>query len=207
MTSLARRERLALSDTARRTGPDAPTLCDPWDVRALVCHLLVRERHPLAAAGIVVPPLSGLTEHAMARLAQRDFAVLVERFRTPWVVPFDVPGVEQVWNTLEFLVHHEDIRRAQDGWAPRSLAEEDEATVWSMLKLLGRGLARGAGVPVVMEWESHSATLRGGDAPAVVRGLPSEIALALHGRQRVAEVEYDGPPEAVARLRGAALGV
>ncbi|HET7431045.1 MAG TPA: TIGR03085 family metal-binding protein [Nocardioides sp.] len=207
MTSFARRERLALADTALQEGPDAPTLCDPWDVRALVCHLLVRERHPLAAAGIAVPPLSGLTEHAMSRLAERDFADLVERFRHPWVVPFAVPGVEQVWNTLEFLVHHEDVRRAQDGWTPRTLAEEDEATVWSMLKVLGRGLARGAGVPVAMEWGTRTATLRGGDEPAVLRGLPSEIALALHGRQRVAEVEYAGPADAAARLRGAALGV
>jgi uncharacterized protein (TIGR03085 family) len=207
MTSFARRERLALADTALREGPDAPTLCDPWDVRLLVCHLLVRERHPVAAAGIVVPPLSGLTDQAMARLSRRDFGVLVERFRRPWPVPFGVPGVEHLWSTLEFLVHHEDIRRAQDGWAPRSLAEADESTVWTMLTVVGRGLARGAGVPVVMEWGSRSATLRGGDEPAVLRGLPSEIALALHGRQRVAVVKYDGPAAAVERLRGAHLGV
>lgn len=207
MTSFARRERLALSDTALHEGPDAPTLCDPWDVRRLVCHLLVRERHPVAAAGIAVGPLSGLTDHAMDRLSGRDFATLVESFRRPWLLPFGVPGVEQVWNTLEFLVHHEDIRRAQDGWAPRSLAEEDEAAVWSMLKLMGRGLARRAGVPLVVEWDSRSATLRSGDDPVVVRGLPSEIALVLHGRQRVADVAYDGPADPVARLRGADLGV
>lgn len=46
MTSFARRERLALCDTALLVGPDAPTLCDPWDVKALLCHLLVRERKP-----------------------------------------------------------------------------------------------------------------------------------------------------------------
>jgi uncharacterized protein (TIGR03085 family) len=207
VTSFARRERLALSDTALREGPDAPTLCDPWDVRHLVCHLLVRERNPVAAAGIAVGPLSGLTDRAIDHLAGRDFETLVASFRRPWPVPFGVPGVEQVWNTLEFLVHHEDIRRAQDGWAPRSLAEEDEGAVWSMLKLMGRGLARAAGVPVVLAWDTRSATLRGGDDPVVVRGLPSEIALVLHGRQRVADVTYDGPSDRVARLRGADLGV
>ncbi len=207
MTSFARRERLALCDTALLAGPDAPTLCDPWDVKALVCHLLVRERKPVAQAGIAVAPLSGLTEHAMERVGRTDFGVLVERFRSPWVVPFAVPGVEQLWNTLEFFVHHEDIRRAQPGWAPRPLPESDEQTLWSYLKVAGRGLARPAGVPLRMEWAEQSATLRGGDDPVVLRGAPSAIALVLQGRARVADLTYDGPAEAVAQLRGADLGV
>ncbi len=207
MTSFARRERLALCDTALREGPDAPTLCEPWDVEALVCHLLVRERNPVAAAGIAVPPLAGLTERAMERLGRTDFGVLVERFRSPWVVPFAIPGVEQLMNTLEFFVHHEDIRRAQPEWAPRSLAESDEQTLWSYLKVAGRGLARPAGVPLRMEWGARTATLRGGDDPVVLRGLPAELALVLQGRARIADVEYDGPADAVAKLQGADLGV
>ncbi len=206
MTSFARRERLALCDTALREGPDAPTLCEPWDVEALVCHLLVRERNPVAAAGIAISPLGGLTEHAMQRLARTDFGVLVERLRSPWAVPFAIPGVEHVWNTLEFFVHHEDIRRAQPEWAARPLPGADEQTLWSYLKIAGRGLARPAGVPVRLEWDTHSATLRGGGDPVVLRGLPSELALVLQGRARVAEVEYDGPADALAKLRAADLG-
>ncbi len=207
MTSLARRERLALCDTALREGPDAPTLCRPWDVKQLVCHLLVRERHPVAALGIAVPPLTGLTEHAMNRLGRTDFGVLVERVRSPWMVPFSMPVVEQMMSTLEFLVHHEDIRRAQPGWEPRTLAEPDEHTVWSQLKVVGRGLVRPSGVPVRLEWAGRTASLRGGDEPVVVRGEPSELALVLHGRSRVADVSYGGPAQAVARLRGTPLGL
>jgi uncharacterized protein (TIGR03085 family) len=208
MTSLARRERLALCDTALREGPDAPTLCEPWDVTDLLCHLLVRERRPVAAVGLVVGPLSGLTDRAMARLARTDFPVLVERFRTPWLLPFAVPGVEQLVNTTEFFVHHEDIRRAQPGWAPRLLSDSDEATLWSFLTVVGRGLTRFAGVPVRIEWDDHTANLRGGEGePVVVSGPPSELALMLHGRTGVAQVKYDGPDDAVARLRGADLGI
>jgi hypothetical protein len=48
----------------------------------------------------------------MDSLGRQDFGVLVERFGNPRPLPFAVPGVEQVMNTLEFLVHHEDLRRA-----------------------------------------------------------------------------------------------
>ncbi|MFZ2016140.1 MAG: TIGR03085 family metal-binding protein [Nocardioides sp.] len=208
MTSFARRERLALCDTALRVGPDAPTLCDPWDTRMLVCHLLVRERHPIAATGITVGALEGLTRHAMDDLARGDFGRLVEQFRTPGViVPFGWPGVEQVVNRLEHFIHHEDIRRAAPAWTPRTLDEHDESSIWTALKVLGRALVRPAGVPVRMEWGSRSATLRGGEDPVVLSGLPSELALALHGRARAAQASCDGPPEAVARLREADLGV
>jgi uncharacterized protein (TIGR03085 family) len=207
MTSLARRERLALCDTALREGPDAPTLCRPWDVTALVCHLLVRERNPVAATAIAVPPLALLAERAMTRLARTAFPVLVERLRSPWPVPYAVPGVEQLMNTTEFFVHHEDIRRAQPDWTPRELPDVDEQTLWGFVKVLGRGLVRPTGVPVRIEWDDHVATLRGGDDPVVVHGLPSELALALHGRTGVAQVKYDGPEDAIARLRDADLGI
>ena len=167
----------------------------------------MRERRPVAAAGIAVPPLSGLTEHAMERVGRTDFGVLVERFRSPWVVPFGVPGVEQVWNTLEFFVHHEDIRRAQAGWAPRSLPESDEQTP-VVLPQDHRPRARPARRRTPADGVGgRTATLRGGDDPVVLRGAPSEIALVLQGRARVADLTYDGPAEAVARLRGADLGV
>ena len=123
------------------------------------------------------------------------------------VVPFGWPGVEQVVNGLEHLIHHEDIRRGTPTWEPRDLPESDEASIWRTLSVLGRALVRPAGVPVRIAWGSRTATLRGGDDPVVVRGTPSELALVLHGRARAAHATYDGPDAAVDRLRGADLGV
>lgn len=207
--SLARRERLALCDTALALGGDAPTLCDGWDAKQLVEHLLVRERSPLGAVGIVVPALAGLTEHAMARAGRNDFGVLVERLRRPGLTPFAIPAVDRLLNTLEYLVHHEDLRRAQPGWAPRELAPADRTRIWRALTVAGRGLVRPAGVPVVVRRTDTGAraTLRRGDDPVVVSGPPAELALFLFGRDRVRGVELDGPPERVAALRGSDRGI
>ena len=206
MPSLARRARLALCDPALQEGPAAPTLCDPWDGRRLAAHLLVRERQPVAAAGIQISALNGLNEGAMDRLEGKDFGLLVERLRRPPSIPFALPGLDRVVNTLEYFTHHEDVRRAQPEWSPRVLDDADEATIWTLLTVAGRGMARRTGVPVVIESGDRSATLRRGTDPVIMRGRPSELALALQGRQRVADVEYDGPADSASRVRGAALG-
>ena len=212
--SLARRERLALCDTALALGGDAPTLCGGWDATRLVEHLLVREHSPLGAVGIVVPALAGLTERAMARAGRREFGVLVERLRHPGLTPYAFPPLERLLNTLEYYVHHEDLRRAQPGWEPRELDPLDQTRLWRALILAGRGLVRSAGVPVVVRRTDTgtatgpaSATLRRGDDPVVVSGPPSELALFLFGRDRVRGVELDGPPERVAALRGSDRGI
>ncbi|MCW2792939.1 MAG: hypothetical protein JWO76_2037 [Nocardioides sp.] len=207
--SLARRERHDLCDLALALGEDAPTLCGGWDAKDLVAHLLVREHRPLGAAGITVPFLSGLTEREMVRMTRKDFAVLVERLRDPGLTPYALPGVERLLNTVEYFVHHEDLRRAQSGWEPRELDPADESRLWSAAKVAGRGLVRPAGVPVrIRRGDTGStATLRRGDDPVVVTGLPSEIVYFLFGRDQVRGLAFEGPADRVARLRNADRGI
>src|SRR5690349_13590349 len=124
MSSIAAHERTLLCATAQQFGPDAPTLCEGWDVRDLVIHLLIREGHLLAAAGIFVPlrPLTRVRRRTEESLARRDFADLVKDLRhgPPLLSPFSVPKLGGIANIAEFFVHHDDIRRAQEDWAPRS---------------------------------------------------------------------------------------
>ena len=131
--SLARRERHALCDLALALGPDAPTLCGGWTCRDLVAHLLVRENSLIGAAGISISPLAGLTEKAMARAARKPFPEMVAKLYDPGITPYRLPGVERLTNTLEYLVHHEDLRRAQPGWEPRDLSPADEDDLWKLL--------------------------------------------------------------------------
>lgn len=207
---LARRERVALCDLVLALGEDAPTLCGDWTTKDLVVHLLLREYDPLAGAGIVVPSLGRITDLRMAQTARKDFGVLVERLRRRGPTLFSLPPVDRLLNTLEYLVHHEDVRRSQPGWEPRSLDAADESTVWRALRLSGRGLVRDAGVPVQIcrSDTGATATVRRGSDPVVLTGLPSELALHLFGRRAHARgVAVDGPDDRVALLRAADLGV
>jgi uncharacterized protein (TIGR03085 family) len=207
-TPLARRERHDLCDLALIVGEDAPTLCGDWTVKQLVAHLLVRENRPWAAAGIVVPPLSGLTERAMERMARKDFGVLVEKLRDPGLSMYRLPPAEVAFNTLEYFVHHEDVRRAQPGWEPRSLEPADLGLIWKLGRGSGRLMARRLGLPLRIRRSDTGAeaVLSSGDDPVVVSGPPGEVVLFLFGRDYARDLRFEGPADAVAKVQGADLG-
>ena len=207
--NLARAERERLCDLALELGADAPTLCGDWSVKELLAHLLVRERDPIGSSGIWMPGLGRVTEWAMDRTARGDFADLVEKVRSPGLSPVNIPLVDKAFNTLEFYVHHEDIRRAQSSWAPRELTSYEQAQIWAALKMMGRGLVRSAGVPLAMHRtdKDKSAVLKGGKDPVTVSGLPGEVALFLYGRPHYEGVTLDGPEDAIATLKSSSLGL
>ena len=201
MTSFARRERLALSDLAEQLGPDAPTLCGDWTTRELLAHLIVREGSPLGAPGILLSPLSGLTDREMTRVSAWDYADLVERVRRPprWS-PASIPGYDGLVNRIELFIHHEDIRRASPGWTPRELPKKDQDALWLPLKTLGRILVRKVAVPVTLRrTDTGSRAALGRGDGVEVAGVPSELVLFCYGREQ-AEVELTGDEAAIAQL-------
>ena len=210
---MSRTERAGLCNTALQAGEAAPTLCGDWTVRDLVVHLLVRERDPLGAPGILVPALEGLTARSARRLRDQDFTALVERVRggPPRWSPLSIPPVEKATNTLEYFVHHEDIRRAAPGWVPRELTDREQRILWKTLGGAGRALVRRAGVPVELRWDERgrerTTVLRKGEDAVVVSGAPGELVMFLFGRDQHAGLEFTGPPAGVQRLRGSDLGL
>jgi uncharacterized protein (TIGR03085 family) len=213
MESMSRSERVALCNTALEAGEQAPTLCGRWTVKDLVIHLLVRERDPLGAPGILVPQLESLTDRSGRRLARQDFSSLVERVRKgpPRWSPLSLPPLDRAVNTLEYFVHHEDIRRAAPGWEPRELTEREQRAIWKAVRVGGKGLVRPAGVPVEIRWpheaRERTAVLRKGDDPAVVSGAPAELTLFLFGRAQHGALEFSGPQHHVRKLRRGDLGL
>ncbi len=210
MTTFAAAERARLCDTALQVGEAEPTLSGDWTVKDLVAHMVVREGHP-AAAGLVVPPLAPMTEWASRRTAKQDFPMLVERLRkgAPFYSPMTWTAIDKRFNTLEFFIHHEDIRRAQSGWEPRVLEPREESALWKTISVFGKTLTRGAEVGVSIERTDRpgSAVLASGEPMVTIKGMPSEIALFVYGRKRQSRVELTGDPAAVKTLRGTDLSL
>src|SRR5215467_11727435 len=67
--SYARDERAALCALFDETGPQAPTLCAGWRTADLAAHLVLRERRPDAAVGILGGPLARHTQRVNQALA------------------------------------------------------------------------------------------------------------------------------------------
>jgi uncharacterized protein (TIGR03085 family) len=196
----ARAERLALSDLLLETGPDAPTLCQGWTTGDLAAHLLIRDRRPDAGPGILVPLLAGYTERVQRRLrASTPFAEIVERVRKgppSWSV-YAIPGLDSAANTIEYFVHHEDVRRARDGWEPRELPADEEEQLWRRLRMSRFTLRR---LPVDITFAEpggRTQHVKKGGRQARVHGRPGELTLWALGRVDVAQVELTGEAEAV----------
>jgi uncharacterized protein (TIGR03085 family) len=213
MEQMSRTERAALCNSALEAGQDAPTLCGGWTVKDLVIHLLVRERDPIAAPGIVIPQLSKLARRSANRMAVQDFTTLVERVRNGpprWSV-MAIPPVDRLLNTLEYFVHHEDIRRATPGWEPRELTDREQRILFKGAATAGKGFVRSVGVPVEIQWtdgeRDRSAVLASGDDPVVVTGEPAELTMFLFGRDQHTGLTFEGPQAHVDALTTKDLGI
>lgn len=213
MTSLARRERAALADLFTDVGPDAPTLCGDWTTRDLAAHLVVRERRPDASPGIVVPPLAGYTEKVRRSYAGKPWPDLVRRVRTGpgRLSPFALPGVDRLLNTTEFVVHHEDVRRAQPGWQPRDLAPRAQDALWKVVTARAPLGLRGLGCRAELRRTDDPGTAPhvhgSGTSMVTISGEPLELLLYLFGRREHARVEVGGDEDAVAALARHSLAV
>lgn len=207
MATAAAGERQGLADLMLEVGPDAPTLCEGWSVSDLAAHLVLRERRPDAAIGIIVPPFAGYTDRVQRAVRDgRPFPVLVELFRSGPPAPLRL--LDEAVNTVELFVHHEDVRRAGDLRPPRSLDPGEERVLWSRLRwlsLLARRRVPGGLTLVAPGFGRY--VVRPGTPQVTLTGRPGELLLFMVGRQRAAEVEADGPPDAQAALRDARLGL
>lgn len=207
--SLATAERAALSDTLDELGPDRPTLCEGWTTRDLLAHLLVRERQPWAAGGIVVPALAPLTEKSTAGYAETPWSTMVGELRggAPAWSPYRIGRLDAVANGAEFFVHHEDARRGEPGWEPRPADVDRDTQLWELVTRMSRLQLRRSPVGVVVRRPAGAAhVLRTGPGLVTLVGEPGELLLHLFGRE-AARVEIEGLPAAVEAYRGVRRGL
>ena len=207
MTRYASTEREALAALLLAVGPDEPTLCTGWRTRDLAAHLVVRERHPLAASGVLVRPLAGYAERVRLREAARPYPeVVADLRRAPWWSPVSNPLTDPLFNTLEFFIHHEDVRRGRPGWQPRALDAGMQKYLFRRVGQIARLALRRLRVGASLHSPGYGETRVGDDPQVRLTGEPGELVLFLSGRQRAARVQVDGPAAPAERLRTARLG-
>jgi uncharacterized protein (TIGR03085 family) len=183
--SFTANERAGICDSFASLGPDVPTLCEGWTTRDLLAHLLVRERRPDAAGGILIGALAKRTERVMADVARAPYEDMIAQFRNgpPLWSPFALPLLGDKANLAEFFVHHEDILRAQPGWTIADRRQVGDAELGGLLKMMGRVLYRKSPVGVVLRSAGQpDIVAKKGTPSVVVVGEPTEIVLHGYGR-------------------------
>ncbi|GAB2594190.1 TIGR03085 family metal-binding protein [Pseudactinotalea suaedae] len=199
-------ERQHLEATLRGADALAPTLCEGWEVRHLLVHLYLRRHQPWRTfnedEGSVFAELS---EQARDRSA---YQALVERFASPVarlspMALMDGP-MGRLTNTVEYVVHHEDVRRGAGPVPARTLPAEHSDTLFDAVAQMARMTMRGLGVGVVLAVPGgrRRVVKRAEDSVAVV-GSPVELALVASGRRRAADVELLGSDAAIGSFTAA----
>lgn len=206
----AQQERAELCNLFEEVGPDAPTLSGDWTTRDLAAHLVMRERRPDGALGIVFSKAAGYAEKVQSGIAETDWAELVSTVRSgpPIWSPTKIGAIDKLANTAEFFVHHEDVRRATEGWEPRDLDPELEAALTSVLSKMAKQLTRSCPVGIVLEpTDGEPMVARDAEPSVTVRGPVGELVLFVYGRQAHSRVQLFGDDESVATVSAAQFGI
>jgi uncharacterized protein (TIGR03085 family) len=200
----ASRERAALVSTMRDVGPDAPTLCGEWTVRDLAAHLVLRERRPDAAAGIMIRAFAGYTARKQQDLADRtEWPALLDMVASgpPLYSPFKL--LDPLVNTTEMFIHHEDVRRATAGWQPRELDDDLESALRKQVRLAARlSLGRAQAAVTLQDADGTTLAAIGKGRPCTITGAAPELVLFLSGRDAV-RIEFGGDDDTVEQVRTA----
>lgn len=201
--SLAATERVNLADALLAAGPHAPTLCEGWDAHDLAAHLWARENglgRMARAAFTRGNPMEDAFRHARRRL----FEDLVSEFREgpQGINPFRIPGVDGLVNTVEYFVHHEDVRRAGPNPAgPRALTEGEEKQLHRALKRMSRVMYRKVPFGVDLTDADGKVLPVGKNRKVGITGAIGELVLFSSGRVDAAHVRISGKPEDEAVLK------
>jgi uncharacterized protein (TIGR03085 family) len=205
--SVAQQERALLVTTMREVGPEQPTLCGDWTTRDLAAHLVVREGRLDTAPGILIPALADYTAKVQNQVAsETDWDALLDKIASgpPILSPFKL--LDAVVNVAEMFIHHEDIRRAQPGWEPRTLDAELTGRLRRTLGLMAKLTLAKMPARVQLRTPDGKTVLTAGRGPAVtVTGAPEELLLFATGR--LAHVDFSGDPSDVQAVKAAPKGL
>lgn len=206
---VARAERDELCDLFEKVGPDAPTLCEGWLTKDLAVHLVTRDRRPDAVAGMIAKPLAAHSKRVQDGYAAKSWSELVKLVRTgpPRWSPLGVGRLDEMVNSAEFFVHHEDVRRAVPGWQPRPPEPVRDAALWRALRFVVRITYRRSPLGVLLRRPDGEVLLaKRGPNTVTIAGQPGELLLYAFGRDPV-QVEFEGEASSVDAVQKLSRGV
>jgi uncharacterized protein (TIGR03085 family) len=136
--------------------------------------------------------------------AAKPWDALVELVRTgpPGWSPFSFGPMNELVNGAEYFIHHEDVRRAAEGWEPRPADPRREDALWRTLRFSAKRGYRKSVVGVLLKRpDGETIVAKRGPSAVTISGAPSELLLHSFGRDRTL-VEFEGEEAAVAEIRG-----
>lgn len=202
-------EREALCDLFVDLGPDAPTLCEGWTTSDLAVHLIMCEARPHAWMGIPlgdrIPALRRYFDRMVAKERAHGWPALVDRVRRgPRYGPTANQWVRGHMMLREILIHHEDVRRANQ-MGPRSDVPDVQEAAWGKVPAFAKRMlvvTPPHGLELVHP-DGRRHRIREGSPVVQLTGEPLEQLLFAFGRTAVAQVEIVGDAAAL-RVRNTA---
>jgi uncharacterized protein (TIGR03085 family) len=187
--SIAKVERALLCDLLDEVGPHRQTLCEGWTTHHLAAHMKVREGSPIDFLRNAMPGDKIIDD----MVESEDYTELVRTLRRgPSILSiFAIPKAGDKINTLEYFIHHEDVRRGEGDWEPRELPTWVEDELWGQVLTTAKlSLLRNPRALTLRRTDTGEEKLVSkGSGSRAISGLPSELAIYTSGRKEAARVE------------------
>ena len=196
-------ERQSFAFDFRAADPDAPTLCAGWSVRHLCAHLVQREHAMVHNIWDQTTAKTPGEERFMRRLVDDartpdGYAALVDRFEAGPSRHSLMGRFDEALNLVEYVVHHEDLRRGSGPVSPRHLPPTELDEIWRRARLILKRAYRKA--PVGVELAPDGGTVmpvRSGPNAVTLAGSRLDLVLHAFGRRDAADVRVDGSSDGV----------
>ena len=196
-------ERHSFAVDFRAADPNAPTLCAGWTSRDLCAHLVQREHAILRNVWDQVTTKVPGEERFMRRLVDdaatpEGYAALVDTFAAGPSRRSLMGRFDEALNLVEYVIHHEDLRRGSGPVPPRDLPADELDEIWRRARPILKRAYRKA--PVGVELAPYGGVVipvRRGPSTVTLAGSPLELLLHAFGRRSAADVRVDGSPDGV----------
>jgi uncharacterized protein (TIGR03085 family) len=114
--------------------------------------------------------------------------------------------MDSLLNTLEYFVHHEDVLRAQPGWARRELPPAVDDLLWRRLRSARFIMRKVPAEVTLVRPDGQTFRVSKGAKRVRVHGPVSELVLWVNGRTDVAQVRFTGEADTMDVLSTANWG-